>query len=99
MPVLPSFHGFDMTAFLDWQGRASVAGARNPSGPPAGLAPRTSSASVGAAPRASEGSADDLELTSLVRHQRSSGSGASTPLTGDHGAPAGHPGGSPRRAG
>ena len=76
-----------------------MAGARNPSGPPAALAPRTSSASVGAPPRASEGPAETLEVALLARHQRSSGSGASTPHTSDPGAPASHPGGSPRRAG
>ena len=83
---------------LGWQGRASVAGARIVGGPPAALAPRISSASAGAPPRA-EDSADNLELTSLLRQQRSSGSGASTPAAGDPGAPASHPGGSPRRAG
>lgn len=87
-----------VTPCVGWQGRASVAGARIVGGPPAALAPRISSASAGAPPRAAEGSAENLELTSLLRQQRGSGSGANTPLAGDPGAPASHPGGSPRRA-
>ena len=77
-----------------------MSGVRLAGGPPAALAPRISSASAGAPPRAAEGSAENLELTSLLRQQqRSSGSGASTPAAGDLGAPASHPDSSPRRPG